>query len=137
MTCSRHSRVPLPVLLMAAVSKLSLAMGLLALPACSSSYSSPGGAPAPAADMSTTPPSPDPRIGLRAGTTRRDTARRVSVIVTHAAETAWNLRLVSNTPATEGFGGVTNSDLAFRGNLAFQGNYNGFQVWDISNPSRP
>jgi hypothetical protein len=123
---------------MASVFNLSLAIGILALPACSSSYSSsPGGAPAPAADMSTSPPSPDPRIGLRAGTTRRDSVRRVNVVATEAAETAWNLRLLSNTPATEGFGGVTNSDLAFRDNLAFQGNYNGFQVWDISKPSSP
>jgi len=87
--------------------------------------------------MSTSPPSPDPRIGLRAGTTRRDSVRRVNLVATQAAETAWNLRLLSNSPATEGFAGVTNSDLAFRDNLAFQGNYNGFQVWDISNPSRP
>ncbi|MCI0436323.1 MAG: hypothetical protein L0271_22175, partial [Gemmatimonadetes bacterium] len=47
------------------------------------------------------------------------------------------MRLVSNTPATERFVGVTNSDLAFTGNYAIQGNYNGYQVWDISNPSRP
>ena len=25
----------------------------------------------------------------------------------------------------------------FTGNYVFQGNYNGYQVWDISNPSRP
>ena len=37
----------------------------------------------------------------------------------------------------ERFVGSTNSDLAFTGNYAIQGNYNGFQVWDISNPSRP
>jgi hypothetical protein len=33
--------------------------------------------------------------------------------------------------------GSTNSDLAFIGNYAIQGNYNGFQVWDISTPSKP
>jgi hypothetical protein len=32
---------------------------------------------------------------------------------------------------------VTNSDLAFSGHYAIQGSYNGYQVWDISNPSRP
>ncbi|MBI4520537.1 MAG: hypothetical protein HY701_06845, partial [Gemmatimonadetes bacterium] len=69
-------------------------------------------------------PSPDPRIGLRAG-------------VWDAAEAAWNLRLVSTTPPPENFLGVTNSDLAFFRNYVFQGNYNGYQVWDISNPSRP
>ena len=31
----------------------------------------------------------------------------------------------------------TNSDLAFTGNYAIQGNYNGYQVWDISNPAKP
>lgn len=30
-----------------------------------------------------------------------------------------------------------NTDLAFRGNYAFQGNYYGFQVWNIANPSSP
>jgi hypothetical protein len=79
---------------------------------------------APALDMSTTPPSPDPRVGLRPG-------------ATDAGEAAWNMRLVSNTPSPEGFAGVTNSDLAFSGNLVYQGNYNGFMVWDVSNPARP
>ena len=32
---------------------------------------------------------------------------------------------------------LVNSDLAFSGNYVFQGNYSGWQVWDISNPSRP
>jgi hypothetical protein len=32
---------------------------------------------------------------------------------------------------------MTNSDLAFKGDYAIQGNYNGVQVWDISNPSAP
>src|SRR5690606_20932722 len=41
------------------------------------------------------------------------------------------------TPSPDKFEGVTNSDLAFTGNYAIQGNYNGFQVWDISNPARP
>src|SRR6266516_3994026 len=33
--------------------------------------------------------------------------------------------------------GVTNSDIAFWGNLAYQGNYAGFRVIDISDPSAP
>ena len=33
--------------------------------------------------------------------------------------------------------GTTNSDLAFWGDLAFAGNYNGFRILDISNPSNP
>ena len=31
--------------------------------------------------------------------------------------------------------GSTNSDLAFIGNYVIQGSYNGYQIWDISNPS--
>jgi LVIVD repeat len=74
--------------------------------------------------VSSTPPTPDPRIGLAAG--RWD-----------AAQAAWNVRLVSTTPPQEKFLGVTNSDLAFTGKYTIQGNYNGFQVFDISNPAKP
>jgi hypothetical protein len=87
--------------------------------------------------MSATPPSPDPRVGLAPGTTRRDSARRITLIVKPAAEAIWNLRLISNTPSPADFQGVTNSDLAFRDNFVFQGNYNGYITWDISNPARP
>jgi hypothetical protein len=54
-----------------------------------------------------------------------------------AAQAAWNIRMISTTPPSEKFLGVTNSDLAFTGNYAIQGNYNGFQVFDISNPMKP
>jgi hypothetical protein len=33
--------------------------------------------------------------------------------------------------------GVTNSDLAFYGNYAFSGNYDGFRIIDISSPEQP
>jgi hypothetical protein len=56
---------------------------------------------------------------------------------TDAGQAAWNLRLVSNTPSSEKFKGITNSDISFSQNYAIQGNYNGFQVWDISNPAMP
>ncbi len=71
-----------------------------------------------------TPPSPDPRVGLKPG-------------IFDAGEAAWNLRLVSATPPQPEFVGSTNSDLAFTGNYAIQGNYDGVQVWNISNPARP
>jgi hypothetical protein len=85
--------------------------------------------------MSTTPPSPDPRVGLAAGT--RDTA--TGKITKAAAQTEWNMHLMSSTPQDPRFVGMTafNSDLAFKGNFAFQGNYNGWQVWDISNLAHP
>ncbi len=54
-----------------------------------------------------------------------------------AGEAIWNLQLLSATPSPENFIGVTNSDLAFIGDYAIQGNYNGIQVWDISNPAEP
>jgi hypothetical protein len=58
------------------------------------------------------------------------------MIVEHAAEAIWNLRLLSNSPSPQPFIGVNNSDLAFIGKYAIQGNYDGYQVWDISNPSK-
>ncbi len=103
---------------------LPLAAGL-AVSGCASSYTSETTAPTPERTMAMAmPPSPDPRIGLRAG-------------LFDAEEAIWNLRKVSQTPPSEEFVGVTNSDLAFTGNYAIQGNYNGIQVWDISNPSEP
>jgi hypothetical protein len=81
--------------------------------------------PAPVTPIvSATAPTPDPRIGLAPG--RWD-----------AAQAAWNVRLISTTPPPEKFLGVTNSDLAFMGKYVIQGNYNGFQIFDISNPLKP
>jgi hypothetical protein len=54
-----------------------------------------------------------------------------------AAEAIWNLQLVSKTPPSEQFVEHTSSDLAFIGNHVIQGSYNGWQVWDISNPRQP
>ncbi len=82
--------------------------------------------------MSTSPPSPDPRVGLRAGWF-------------DAGEASWNMRLVSATkpsasftnPSTPGDARLKNSDLAFKGSTVFQGNYSGWQAWDVSNPRAP
>ena len=102
-----------------------LAIALIGAASCARPMSSAG-------DLSGIAPSPDPRIGLRAGWF-------------DAGEAIWNLRLVSATPPSEKFmnpstpgdARLTNSDLAFMGNYVFQGNYSGWQVWDISNPRRP
>jgi hypothetical protein len=40
-------------------------------------------------------------------------------------------------PANPGDFGFVNSDLAFQGDHAFVGNFNGFQIYDISNPANP
>ncbi|HEX5830932.1 MAG TPA: hypothetical protein VFY16_08135, partial [Gemmatimonadaceae bacterium] len=102
----------------------ALALALSAVTACAgSTAATSAGAPAPVA-MSAAAPTPDPRVGLRAG-------------LMDAAEAVWNLRVVSKTPSPEPFASSTNSDLAFSGHYAIQGNYSGWQIWDISNPSRP
>jgi hypothetical protein len=82
--------------------------------------------------MSTSAPSPDPRVGLRAGWM-------------DAGEATWNLAVVAKRQPSEAFINLstpgdrrlTNSDLAFTGTYAIQGNYSGYQVWDISNPANP
>lgn len=98
--------------------QLSAAIGLVSVMACASSSSSAGSA------KSMVVPKADPRVGLKAG-------------MWDAAEAAWNMRLLSNTHPSEKFAGITNSDLSFTGPYAIQGSYNGFQVWDITNPVTP
>jgi hypothetical protein len=66
----------------------------------------------------------DARVGLAPG---KDSA----------GEASWNLKVISETPNSPQFVNGVNSDLAFTGNYAIQGNFNGFQVWDISTPSKP
>jgi hypothetical protein len=45
-----------------------------------------------------------------------------------------NVELLANRPRPQGLENL-NSDLAFQGDYAFAGNYNGFSIWDISDPS--
>ncbi len=74
----------------------------------------------------------DPRVGLHAGWMSAGTA-------------LWNLELVSTTPPSAQFINSSdpgdfryiNSDLAFEGSDVIQGNFNGFQIWDISRPGQP
>src|SRR6266508_3590234 len=91
------------------------AVAVVSIAACASS----GGA-----HNSTVAPTPDPRVGLKPG-------------LKNAGHASWNLRLINNTPPSEKFVGSTNSDLAFYKNFVIQGNYNGYEVWDITSPSRP
>ena len=80
-----------------------------------------GTAPPPA-----TPPTPerDPRVGLKAG-------------LMNAGEAVSNLKILAKAVSPPGFAGITNSDLAFTGKYAIQGNYNGPVIWDMSNPASP
>ena len=66
---------------------LSVALAALTTAACASSSSSTADTGAAPATMSAEPPSPDPRIGLRAG-------------LMDAEEAAWNMRKVSTNPAS-------------------------------------
>src|SRR5213593_1247201 len=94
---------------------LGLVVAVVSLAACAS-----GGA----GNNSTVAPTPAPRGGLKPG-------------LKDAGQAAWNLRLLTNVPPSEKFVGSTNSDLSFYKNYVIQGNYNGFEVWDITTPSRP
>jgi hypothetical protein len=69
-------------------------------------------------------PNPDPRVGLKPG-------------YANAGEAAWNLKRLATVNPPERFKKAMNSDLAFTGKYAIQGNFNGFQVWDMSTPSAP
>ena len=107
------------------------AMAIALLSACASSWPAttvvPSASRVSTADMSApllVAPSPDPRVGLKAG-------------LQDAGSAIWNMRMVSHVPAPTPFAGITNSDLAFHGTNVIQGNYNGFQIWDISNPAQP
>ena len=107
---------------------LSLAIVLAAAASCATSPAGTSSGPS----MSMSAPTPDPRVGLRGG--RFD-----------AAEAAWNMRLVSATPPTPQFidranpgnSQLWNSDLAFLDHYVIQGNFSGYQIWDVANPSRP
>jgi len=74
--------------------------------------------------VSATAPSPDPRVGLKAGWW-------------DAGQAAWNMNLVSSTPPSGKSFGATHSDLAFSGKYTIQGQYNGFDIWDVSNAENP
>jgi hypothetical protein len=74
----------------------------------------------------------DPRIGLTAG-------------FTDAGEASWNMELITNTPKPDGFVdpsnpghfGFAGSDLAFRGDLVFFGNFNGVKIYDVADVRNP
>ena len=93
-------------------------------------------APVAAQDALTPPPlrwdPDDPRIGLAPGWL-------------DAEEAISGLEKLASLARPDGFfnpeeptdGRFNNTDLAFRGDLMFQGNYNGFQIYDISEPTNP
>lgn len=74
----------------------------------------------------------DPRVDLASGWRDPGTA-------------SLNMELLASRPRPEGFvnpespGDIlyANSDMAYRGDLLFLGNFRGFQIWDIADPSEP
>ncbi len=78
------------------------------------------------------PAAKDPRVGLKAGLHDAGIAIRGLELVATAPKPASFF-----DPASPGNFLYANSDLAFRGDFVFQGNYNGFEVWDISNKASP
>jgi hypothetical protein len=128
LTFAAGSRMRHLALMAATAGAMACASSGLGSPANRESGPSGGFGPAGAGSsdwMASIPaPNPDPRVGLKAG--QYD-----------AAEAAWNMRVVSKTKPSEKFLTSTNSDLAFKGNYVIQGSYNGYQIWDISNPAAP
>jgi hypothetical protein len=91
---------------------------------------------APATSPSPTPGATaqeqDPRVGLRAGWMDAEEAARGMELIAHRPRPEGFFN-----PANPGDSNYSNTDLAFRGDLAFVGNYHGFQVYDISDPANP
>jgi LVIVD repeat len=54
-----------------------------------------------------------------------------------AGEASFGLKIDAKAVSPPGFLGQTNSDLAFVGKYAIQGNYNGPVIWDMSDPTHP
>ena len=95
----------------------ALAGALVALSACASARTA-------------TPPVPpvnpalDARVGLKAG-------------LYNAEQAVSNMKVLASVASPPGFAGITNSDLAFYGKYAIQGNYNGPVIWDMTDPTKP
>jgi hypothetical protein len=75
---------------------------------------------------------PDPRVDLGAGWTDAKEAIRGLELVAHRDRPQGFFN-----PEKPGDFPFANADLAFGGNLVFQGGFNGFQVWDVSDPRNP
>ncbi len=82
-----------------------------------------------AVEAQTYPPGNDPRDGLAPG-------------LTDAGVAARGMRLVAEVPKPAAFDSISgltfaNSDLAFAGDYVYQGNFSGFAIWNVSDPTRP
>lgn len=112
-----------------------MSIALMFVAACATSRETAAPPPVVAGQAEPAPPaepaSSDERVGLGGGWFDADVA-------------AWNMAVVSETrpseqmiPSAPGDFNFMNSDMAFDGNYLIQGNFNGLQIWDISNPATP
>ena len=85
-----------------------------------------------AAAPAQTPTTDDPRVGLSAGLDNPGTAASGMSLLANRGKPPGFFN-----PANPGDFGFLTSDMAFQGNHAFVGNFNGFNIYDISNPSSP
>ncbi|MCC6316931.1 MAG: hypothetical protein IT361_04490 [Gemmatimonadaceae bacterium] len=97
--------------------RLMFAAALVAAAGCGGATPTP--TPQPARD-----PRMDARVGLKAG-------------LMDAGEATTGMKVVAKAVSPPGFLGITNSDLAFVGDYAIQGNYNGPVIWNIKDPANP
>src|SRR5262245_5266214 len=78
------------------------------------------------------PSTTDPRATLSAGFDNAGVAKLGLDLAAHL-----NKPTGFSNPNNAGDLAFANSDMAFQGNYAFVGNFNGFTIYDISNPAAP
>ena len=78
------------------------------------------------------PSTTDPRAGLSPGLDNPGVAKSGMELLAHRDKPAGFF-----APGDPGSFSFVNSDLAFQGDHAFIGGFNGFQVWNVSDPSAP
>jgi hypothetical protein len=77
----------------------------------------------------------DPRAGLKAGKFDAGVASKgMTLIATRPRADTFMTLTNAGSPRQLSY---INSDFVFRGNFLYQGNFSGFQIWDISNPASP
>jgi hypothetical protein len=82
------------------------------------------------------PTTNDPRVGLAPGVNDAGVAKLGMDLRAHANNAPAFINPVF--PGTLGTQiAFANSDMAFQGDHVFMGSFNGFQIWDVSNPSAP
>ncbi len=86
----------------------------------------------PVAASAQLPTSDDPRVGLAPGFENPGTAANGLQHLANRAKPAGFFNA-----ANPGDFGFLTSDMAFQGDHAFVGGFNGFQIWNIANPAAP